>query len=119
MPVLRLITSAAQKGHERFIRTLVAAEEIPQDYQFSAFTASVCCIAMRRRERGLLWVMGRPRKSLAGTASLRPLNPQLHTSAWRSGQLSALCHFETLVVDAAYRVKRQKADIPYRCQHGA
>src|SRR5215467_13748604 len=63
MPVLRLITSAAQKGHERFIRTLVAAAEIPQDYQFSAFTASVCCIAMRRRERGLLWVMGRPRKS--------------------------------------------------------
>jgi hypothetical protein len=37
--------------------TPVAAEEMPRDYQFSAHTASVCCIAMGARERRQVWVL--------------------------------------------------------------
>jgi hypothetical protein len=38
--------------------------------------------------------MGGRRKGLAGTAFLLPVNPQLQTSAWRFGQLSALCRLQ-------------------------
>jgi hypothetical protein len=37
-------------------------------------------------------VKGGPKTRLDKTETLLPLDPQLLTSAWRSGQLSALCH---------------------------
>jgi hypothetical protein len=49
-------------------------------HQFSAFTASVCCISIGRHRRRLLWVGGL-RKRLAGGAVFLPVNPQLRTSS--------------------------------------
>ena len=58
----------------------LAAEEMSRDYQFSANAASVCCIAMDRRRRGLLWVKFCRATRLDKTATFLPLLPQLRTS---------------------------------------
>jgi hypothetical protein len=53
--------------------------QVPEDYQFSALTASACCIAMRPHQRWQLWVrLGRcwqaPRTLAAGQMTPRILN---------------------------------------------
>src|SRR5262245_29448571 len=64
----------------RFILTPIGAEEIG-GYQLSAFKASHCCIAMRRRGRGLLRVIKRRADGIVGAAEVPPKADRNRSSA--------------------------------------
>jgi hypothetical protein len=63
---------------------------MPRGYQVSTLIALDCCIAMRRRERGLVWVKVRHR----GLSELSPLLPQHRTLASLT-VMSQLCQLRT------------------------